>query len=536
MRCEKGKPVLQGGDAKPMGLLCMGGSRVAEQGGGAPKSSALMERGERMRPRAKKPSPRTPGSAPPHAMPSHEKSAPEAVRIRLLGGFWVSVGSRTIEEDARRLRKAASLVKLLALSPSHRLHREQVMEALWPDSGEAASNNLRQAVHAARRTLQPDPELASGYLSLRGRAAHVMSQGRLWVDVEAFEEAAATLVVPRNRRLTGRRSSCTPGNCCRRIATRSGRRSGDRSCGRASSRCSSSLRRLYEERGGIRAPAIEALRRVVAEEPTHEEAHAGLMRLYALSGRQEKRWRQYERLRKRSPGELGTEPGASSARSQRGDSGRQVSGRAASAHRPASKRGRRWSRQAQPARPEEQLRRPRARDRRGQARAGHDAAADPHRGGGLGQDAPRPGGGPGPRRSLPGRGVAGGAGAALRAGAGAPGGGRGPGGARAARTSRSPTRSSTPCAPREMLLVLDNCEHLVEAAARLVDCCSTLARACRILATSREALSVAGEVSWPVPASPCPTRGARPRSRSWRATSRCVCSWSGPGTAIPLSP
>jgi hypothetical protein len=42
MRCEKGKPVLQGGDAKPMGLLGMGGSRVAEQGGGAPKSSALI--------------------------------------------------------------------------------------------------------------------------------------------------------------------------------------------------------------------------------------------------------------------------------------------------------------------------------------------------------------------------------------------------------------------------------------------------------------------------------------------------------------
>jgi hypothetical protein len=45
MRCEKGNPVLQGGDAKPMGLSGMGGSRAAEQGGGAPKGSALIERG-----------------------------------------------------------------------------------------------------------------------------------------------------------------------------------------------------------------------------------------------------------------------------------------------------------------------------------------------------------------------------------------------------------------------------------------------------------------------------------------------------------
>ncbi|WP_062996836.1 protein kinase domain-containing protein [Nocardia mikamii] len=46
---------------------------------------------------------------------------------------------------------------------------------------------------------------------------------------------------------------------------------------------------------------------------------------------------------------------------------------------------------------------------------------------------------------------------------------------------------------RETLLILDNCEHLVEAAAKLAD---TLLRSCpdlRILATSREPLNIAGE-------------------------------------------
>jgi hypothetical protein len=32
-----------------------------------------------------------------------------------------------------RLRKAAGLVKLLALAEGHRLHREQAMDLLWPD-------------------------------------------------------------------------------------------------------------------------------------------------------------------------------------------------------------------------------------------------------------------------------------------------------------------------------------------------------------------------------------------------------------------
>ena len=52
---------------------------------------------------------------------------------------------------------------------------------------------------------------------------------------------------------------------------------------------------------------------------------------------------------------------------------------------------------------------------------------------------------------------------------------------------------------REVLLVLDNCEHLVDACARLTD---ELLRACpqlNILATSREALNVAGEGVFYVP-------------------------------------
>jgi len=54
-------------------------------------------------------------------------------------------------------------------------------------------------------------------------------------------------------------------------------------------------------------------------------------------------------------------------------------------------------------------------------------------------------------------------------------------------------------AHREALLVLDNCEHMVAAAAEIAD---ALLRSCpslRFLATSREPLSTAGEVTWLVP-------------------------------------
>lgn len=52
---------------------------------------------------------------------------------------------------------------------------------------------------------------------------------------------------------------------------------------------------------------------------------------------------------------------------------------------------------------------------------------------------------------------------------------------------------------RTLLLILDNCEHLVGACAQLAE---ALLRTCpnlRIVATSREALGIAGEVTWRVP-------------------------------------
>jgi DNA-binding SARP family transcriptional activator len=62
----------------------------------------------------------------------------------LLGCSHVPVGARTIEESAWRLRKATSQVKLLALARGHRLHRERVMDFLWPEVAvKSASNNLR---------------------------------------------------------------------------------------------------------------------------------------------------------------------------------------------------------------------------------------------------------------------------------------------------------------------------------------------------------------------------------------------------------
>lgn len=104
------------------------------------------------------------------------------ISVTLLGGFAAAVDGEPVPERAWRLKKARELVKLLALAPGHRLHREQAMDVLWRElAPAAAANNLHQAVHVARRALDPDAiEVRDEMLSLAAE-----------VDVDRLELAAA---------------------------------------------------------------------------------------------------------------------------------------------------------------------------------------------------------------------------------------------------------------------------------------------------------------------------------------------------------
>jgi predicted ATPase/DNA-binding SARP family transcriptional activator len=63
---------------------------------------------------------------------------------------------------------------------------------------------------------------------------------------------------------------------------------------------------------------------------------------------------------------------------------------------------------------------------------------------------------------------------------------------------------------RRALLVLDNCEHVVEAVARLAHRLLSACPRLRILATGREALGITGETLWPVPPLALPPPEATP--------------------------
>ena len=105
------------------------------------------------------------------------------LEVRLLGRFEVLVDSQPVPADAWAQRRAADLVKLLALAPGHRLPRDEVLEVLWPRLGaDAAASNLHKAASYARRALGD-----RGAVVLRGGVVELAPAAEVTTDVERFE-------------------------------------------------------------------------------------------------------------------------------------------------------------------------------------------------------------------------------------------------------------------------------------------------------------------------------------------------------------
>jgi len=114
------------------------------------------------------------------------------VEIGLLGGFTVCVDGVALPAGEWKRRNAAALVKLLALAPRARLHRDRVVDALWPEVDlDAALPRLHKAAHFARQTLRSRDAVV-----LKDEVVSLFPGDVLDIDVAAFEAAADAALRP----------------------------------------------------------------------------------------------------------------------------------------------------------------------------------------------------------------------------------------------------------------------------------------------------------------------------------------------------
>ena len=233
---------------------------------------------------------------------------PVVLHVNLLAGFRVAVGERSVPAAAWRQKRVAAVIKLLALEPVHRLHREQVLDALWPDLDlESSAGNLRVALHHARNRLVDAGATPGVFLVRDGESLALSLGGAIRVDVDVFEQAAARAWQVAEPEAIEVALGHYPGDLLpddlfddwavpRRMSLRASYLT-----------LLARLARLAEQRTEIDR-AVAAYQRILILEPAQEESHVALMHLFALGGQRSQALAQYRALVAVLEQEMGTVP------------------------------------------------------------------------------------------------------------------------------------------------------------------------------------------------------------------------------------
>lgn len=111
------------------------------------------------------------------------------LRIHTLGGFRIWRGSEEIPASAWGRDKAVQLFQLFVTRRRSQLHKEQIIDLLWPDADyDAGDRDFKVALNAVQKALEPEraPRAPSRYI-LRRETSYLLTPGETWLDAEAFE-------------------------------------------------------------------------------------------------------------------------------------------------------------------------------------------------------------------------------------------------------------------------------------------------------------------------------------------------------------
>ena len=214
-----------------------------------------------------------------------------STRIQLLGGFGVVIDDQPVPADRWSRRQVATFVKLLALAPDRRLHREQVIDALWPGSVvREAGPRLHKVAHYTRRALDDESAVV-----LRNEFVTLLPDRVVEVDVDGFRELAGAAQTSRDE-----------GDVAAAISAYAG------------TLLPEDLYEIWADapRQALRTTYLGLLRLalrwddILAEEPADEDAHLALIAADLERGDLRAAERQFERLDHALLRELGTRPSA----------------------------------------------------------------------------------------------------------------------------------------------------------------------------------------------------------------------------------
>jgi DNA-binding SARP family transcriptional activator len=127
-----------------------------------------------------------------HVIAARRPAAPE-VTVRTLGGFRVERHGVPVPRSEWRSRKARQLLKILVARRGRPLHREEAIEALWPEAdGGNLSNRLAVALSTLRSVLDSEKSYEPGHYVESGDDTLHLRLEHVTVDLELFMPDAAS--------------------------------------------------------------------------------------------------------------------------------------------------------------------------------------------------------------------------------------------------------------------------------------------------------------------------------------------------------
>jgi DNA-binding SARP family transcriptional activator/Tfp pilus assembly protein PilF len=113
------------------------------------------------------------------------------VAIRTFGGFGVLLGGMPVPASAWQSRVAREIVGMIVANRGRPLHREVVMERLWPDEDQAkAGNRLSVALSTVRSVVDPERLHDSNHYLRADRESLAFDLQHVDVDIESFFDEA----------------------------------------------------------------------------------------------------------------------------------------------------------------------------------------------------------------------------------------------------------------------------------------------------------------------------------------------------------
>ncbi len=233
------------------------------------------------------------------------------IELSLLGPFRVRVAQAELAASVWKLRHPRMLLQMLALAPGHELHRDLVLERLWPRADvEAASNRLYHTLHLLRGIFakagvpkcEPVVEFQGGQMALNPVHEFVVDVRRFGELIQQARCADAAAQAPLSQAIELYRGELLGASPYEDwlVAQREECRL---ACGWALDRLAA-LRRS----AGQPEQAVALYQKLVQIEPANELAHRALMQLFEEAGHPERAVYQYTACKRYLQRDLDAEP------------------------------------------------------------------------------------------------------------------------------------------------------------------------------------------------------------------------------------